>query len=56
MRFKLNISKYDDHRILVYDKKGLSENAVNAINELCKKEHWNDVAFATLDDDRIGFM
>lgn len=56
MRLKVDIQKYDDERVLILFRDGLGEVYINAINDLASKEEWRDVAFATLDDDRIALV
>lgn len=56
MRFKLTIEKYDEERVLVYDSTGLSDAAVNSINQYCKRWMMHDVKFAELDDGRVGIV
>lgn len=54
--FRLSIQPVDEHRVLVYDSNGLDPDTINQINDLCIKEEWRDVYFATLDDDRVGIV
>lgn len=55
-RYKISIQPVDEQRVLVYDSKGLDPDMINKINDLCMKEEWRDVYFATLDDDRVGIV
>jgi len=55
-RFKMTIEPYSEGRVLVYDSDGLAPDVINQINDLCLKEEWRDVYFATLDDGRVGLV
>ncbi len=56
MRLKIDIQKHDDWRVLILLRDGLKEAYINAINDLAMKEEWIDVAFATLDDNRVALV
>lgn len=57
MRIKIDIQKYDDERILFFGSKGLTDDYINAVNELAMREGWSDVAFGEMEaDGRIALV